>query len=271
MARGRMLNRSVSNSKKFQELPSDTCRLFATWCISHLDIRGVFHADPQLVRSLVFPRREDVSNAQVAGYMDAMESNGLIVRFESNGELWQYWPGFEHNQIGIRYDREFSEFPIPPGWNPPKLPDFVPPNDGQNTAEEKLKEVKLKGSKKKSGTDAPEPARHPAIEVYRSKARRYPDRAQWPSIEQAVSTDEKNLERWGATVEAYILCGWNKINVSGMLDWYRRGELPHTSRASFGGNGNKPTANSPSVIEQAILISRQHDEERKRAANGKAS
>lgn len=134
MARGRMLNKSVCNSKRFQDLPDDTCRLFATWCISHLDIHGVFYANPTLVRSLVFPRRNDVTDTMVAGYLDAMKACGLIVRFESNGEPWQYWPGFEHNQIGIRYDRESSEFPIPPGWEPPKQLELVQTSGGQNPA-----------------------------------------------------------------------------------------------------------------------------------------
>lgn len=237
MARGRMLNKSVCNSKKFQDLPDDTCRLIATWTISHLDIRGVFYANPQLVRSLVCPRRDDVTNAQVAGYLDAMEAYGLIVRFESNGETWQYWPGFEHNQIGIRYDRESSDFPIPPGWEPPKLFELVPPSGGQNPAEGK-------GIKKKLSEPAiAEPPRHPAIDVYRSKARRFPDKTAWPFIEKAVKNDIASLEFWGKVIEAYILCGWNKTNVSGMLEWYNRHEIPHTTRAWGGngnGNGNKP-------------------------------
>lgn len=241
-----MLNRSVCNSKKFQELPDETCRLFATWTISHLDIHGVFYANPQLVRSLVFPRRDDVSNAQVAGYMDAMEAHGLIVRFESNGETWQYWPGFEHNQIGIRWDRETTEFPIPPGWEPPKQLELVPPNGGQNPAEGKLKEVKEKGSKPKPASD--EPTRHPAIDVYRSKARRFPDKTAWPFIENAIKTDQASLEFWGKVVEAYILCGWNKTNVSGMLEWFGRHEIPHTTRA-WGGNGNGNGKTEPKQVK----------------------
>lgn len=240
MARGRMLNKTVCNSKKFCDLPDDTCRLFATWCISHLDIHGVFYANPQLVRSLVFPRRDDVTNAQVAGYMDAMEAYGLIVRFESNGELWQYWPGFEHNQIGIRYDRESSDFPLPPGWIPPRQLEFGGTNAGQNPAEKNRS--KKKGSERASA----KPAHHPAIDVYRSKARRYPDEAQWPSIEKTVTTDDASLTRWGNVVEAYILCGWYKGNVSGMLDWYKRNEIPHTN-----GSGRKspePTQPKPSKV-----------------------
>jgi len=46
MARGRMLNKKVSRSLQFDQLPDDTCRLLATWTVAHLDVNGVFCADP---------------------------------------------------------------------------------------------------------------------------------------------------------------------------------------------------------------------------------
>jgi len=65
MARGRMLNNSISRSLKFDQLPDDTCRLLATWIISHLDFRGVFYADAIMVKSLVFTRRSDITDEQI--------------------------------------------------------------------------------------------------------------------------------------------------------------------------------------------------------------
>lgn len=243
MARGRMLNRSVCKSKKFHDLPDDTCRLFASWCIPHLDIRGVFHADPTTVRSLVFPRRDDVTSEDIRGYLDAMEAARLIVRFDHGGEVWQYWPGFDHNQVGIRYDRESSEYPPPPGWCPDKLLELVQINGGQNPPEEKVKLKEVK-SKQKECANAPE--RHPAIDVYRLKARAFPDKTAWPSIEAEVPVDDKSLDRWGRTVEAYIVVGWNKRNVRGMLDFFKRGEIPGANgRYSKNGNGNDAIIHKP--------------------------
>lgn len=113
MARGRMLNKSVSASKKFHLLPDDTCRLLATWTIAHLDINGVFYADPVMVKSLIFPRRGDVNIEQIELYIEAMQRIGLIILFEADGQLWQYWPGFADNQANLRTDREKSDFPAP--------------------------------------------------------------------------------------------------------------------------------------------------------------
>lgn len=134
MARGRMLNKSVSASLKFQQLPDDTCRLMATWIIAYLDKNGVFYGEPMMVRSFVFPRRDDVTLEQVELYLDEMVKIELIEIFEAEGQTWQHWPGFQDNQIGLRADRESTEYPLPPnsgsdGGDNPDLPDNIPPDD----------------------------------------------------------------------------------------------------------------------------------------------
>lgn len=113
MARGRMLNKSVSASKKFHLLPDDTCRLLATWLISHLDRNGVFYGDPIMIKSLIFPRRGDVSIEQVEMYIEEMRAVGLIILFEADGQVWQYWPGFADNQSNLRTEREKTDYPAP--------------------------------------------------------------------------------------------------------------------------------------------------------------
>jgi len=129
-----------------------------------------------------------------------------------------------------------------------------------NAREEKSREEKKKT--KREGADAP-PPRPPAVDVYRSKANTFPVKALWPEIAEVVGDSPENLTRWGDVVYAYVRCGWNRSNVGAMLDWYRRGELPHT------GNGqmrNARTENGMTPAQQAILISQQHDQER---ASGK--
>jgi len=147
MARGRMLNKTVCASKKFNDLPDDTCRLLASWTISNLDKRGVFYGEPSLVKSYVFPRRADVTVEQVAGYLGAMATAGLLVLFDAKGDRWQYWPGFADNQIGLRADRETTTFPCPPdigGQDDGKMPEGIPQDDGLI-----LREVKVNLSEEK--------------------------------------------------------------------------------------------------------------------------
>lgn len=152
-----MLNKTICVSKKFQELPNDTCRLLATWVIAHLDKNGVYHGDPAIVKSYVFPRRSDVTIEDVDGYLDAMEAVGLIVRFTAKQDSWQWWPGFPDNQAGLRADRETTDFPPPPDEVPQSAgvmpeacrsdsgndPEACRNDAGKKPAEEKLSEVEV--------------------------------------------------------------------------------------------------------------------------------
>lgn len=108
-----MLNRETSLSLKLNALVNDTTRLLATWTIPHLDKHGVFHADAQIVKSLVFPLRQDLSTQEVSAMLDDMERVGLIRRFTASGRTWQVWPGFADNQKGLHAERERTDFPEP--------------------------------------------------------------------------------------------------------------------------------------------------------------
>lgn len=142
MARGRMLNKSVSASRKFHLLSDDTCRLLATWTLAHLDKNGVFYGDPVIVKSLIFPRRGDVTVEQVEMYLENMRDIGLIILFESQGQIWQYWSGFADNQTNLRTDRETTDFPAPVITQSTPLPQqsadelLEPNNSGETLPEE---------------------------------------------------------------------------------------------------------------------------------------
>lgn len=178
MARGRMVNHSISESRKFHLLPDDTCRLLATWIISRLDFRGVFRGDAVMVKSIIFPRRGDITNEQVEDCLRAMEDIGLIYRFEAKGDVWQCWPGFADNQAGLRADRETTNYPIPPDYTPPtpksktangpqddsELPAPIPQESGDNptesqqdaaemTAEDKLSKGKDQAKRNQVNTE----------------------------------------------------------------------------------------------------------------------
>jgi len=147
-----MLNKSVSGSIKFHNLSDDTCRLLATWIIAHLDMRGVFYGDAAMVKSVVFPRRADVSADRVEVYLQEME-HGLMWRFEAKGDVWQHWPGFLGEQIGIRPDRESTPFPPPPDLQPTEtppvsgnLPEDFRQSSGNDPPQSKVKEVNTEGA-----------------------------------------------------------------------------------------------------------------------------
>lgn len=177
MARGRMLNKTISLSEKFAAMPDDTCRLVATWIIPHLDKAGVFYADPRIVKSQVLPML-DVSVDAVHDCINAMASIGLVKLFHANGKVWQVWRGFADNQKGYHADREATEYPQPPADAGEYL-ECLPDNSGsdrtnsgnlrtnsgsdrsnsdncrKNSSEEKGKEVEGKGREGEIRASAP--------------------------------------------------------------------------------------------------------------------
>src|SRR3972149_12340481 len=65
MAKGRIIISEITRDKKINELSSDTSRLAFTWLITFADSEGRTYGDPALVRSMLFPRRDDLSTEQM--------------------------------------------------------------------------------------------------------------------------------------------------------------------------------------------------------------
>ena len=81
MPQGRILLRSISESKKLSELKTDGARLLYTWLIPHLDINGCFSGDAQVLKGKIFTRLKK-STKIVESYLENMEEVKLIVRYE---------------------------------------------------------------------------------------------------------------------------------------------------------------------------------------------
>jgi DNA-binding MarR family transcriptional regulator len=80
----------------------------------------------------------------------------------------------------------------------------------------------------------------PAVEAFRHSAKAYPAKGQWDPITATVGDEPKALALWERVVAGYVLKGWNPRNVAGMLEFFKRGEVP-------GGNGSKPAASAPAA------------------------
>jgi len=72
----------------------------------------------------------------------------------------------------------------------------------------------------------------PAVQIFQSKVRRLPAKSWWVEIQEMVGDTPESLERWGAVVYAWLGQGWNPGNVAGMLDHFRRGEIPGEKHAA---------------------------------------
>lgn len=103
------------------------------------------------------------------------------------------------------------------------------------------REVKRENKKQDAG-------RSPAVEAFRQSAKAYPAKGQWDAITNTVGADAAAVEMWGNVVAGYILKGWNPRNVAGMLDFYKRGEVPG------GGNVAKaPSAGRGPMLPEGLL------------------
>jgi len=67
---------------------------------------------------------------------------------------------------------------------------------------------------------------HPAVEVFFRSTGFNPPRAWWAEIEQQVGRHPEDLRFWGRVVHAYLGTYRNPRNVKGLLDFFRRREIP---------------------------------------------
>jgi hypothetical protein len=112
MAQGRMLNRRISLNKKVNDLAPESALCF-TWGIAHLDRDGRIHGDPELFKQIVVPRRKDITSEKIESFIREWAEKGLVIWYETDGDLYIQYPKFKENQLGLRYDRE-AESHIPP-------------------------------------------------------------------------------------------------------------------------------------------------------------
>ena len=269
MARGRFITSAICADKKIADLSDDTSRLAFTWLITFADCEGRTYGDPAIVRSMLFPRREDVSIAQMERYIGEWVQVGLVVWYEADGDRWLFFPGFEQNQSGLNKSREApSRIPAP-------TESLVNSGVGQEQVMSKSGQFKLsegesesKGIKegtpanKTAGDPPPPPPPKPsprrgriadkpvpqpseAVKAYRELAHLWPNEPQKQAIDAAVHPE--TVPRWTECIEAWLLRGYAKTNVGGMLDWFRDG-IP---KWNGGKGGNRRMSNVEMSLQNA--------------------
>ena len=120
MAQARMLNKTISLSKKLAMLKSDSARLLYTWLIPHLDIQGRFYADVDIIKGNVVPKLK-MTTRKIAAYLNELAEVGLIKLYKADGEFYLQLENFKHFQI-LREDREApSKIPPPEKCEPREL------------------------------------------------------------------------------------------------------------------------------------------------------
>lgn len=130
------------------------------------------------------------------------------------------------------------------------IPETTSENTSETTKEEGGEplpppptEIKKPATPKKEKT--PKPPKPASVIIYRKITHRYPPGAMDTVIEAAVGNEPGALEFWRQVVLGYIGQGWNPANINGMIEFYKRGEVPSKPKA-FNGNGNSNGTNGNS-------------------------
>ncbi len=174
MARGRFISNGIISDKKINELSDDTSRLAFTWLITTADAEGRTHGDPAMVRSILFPRRADVTVERMEAYIAEWAASGLIRWYESNDDLWIDFPNFEKHQTGLRKEREpASQIPQHiDGTDHKVVSEVIRQSSGNLPAQIKIskenaklrKEEDMHGDKRRAKSDTDHPSRFKEIQ-----------------------------------------------------------------------------------------------------------
>lgn len=109
-----MPNRVIKDSiKRSSEI--DSLTWFQEVCFYRLmvtvDDNGCYHANPQILRSDLFPLKEDLTKKAVAEALDQLESSGLIERYEVDGKPFLHMKTWARHQ---RIRNKINHYPMPP-------------------------------------------------------------------------------------------------------------------------------------------------------------
>jgi len=100
VARGRMLDKCISTSRKVGSLRTDFHRLLYTWLIPHTDDFGLMDGDPYHIRYGVVPTLSR-SEKQIIEALTAIKDAGLINWYRYNGTPVIEVVAFEEHQTGL--------------------------------------------------------------------------------------------------------------------------------------------------------------------------
>jgi hypothetical protein len=139
MARGRMISKSLSTSRKFAQLPKiagelgEFCQLLFPLIVSHADDHGRMSGDAFTVKFQVFPispRPEEDFEAAIRH----LDTARLIDSYEVGGDKFIQVIEFDSHQTGL-HKRIDSKFPEIPGSsrNPPEIPGKEKGREGKGT------------------------------------------------------------------------------------------------------------------------------------------
>jgi hypothetical protein len=158
MPAGRIILKSISESRKLSLLKSDSSRLLFTWLIPHLDKNGCFSGDAEVINGRIFTRLKKTTE-EVEKLLKDLEGVGLIKRYRVKEDVFLNVPDFKDKQPYLNPEREGKpKYPEPETADLFKSKSAPSPDLIQgNPAKEKEKEKEKEKVKEKEGALPPAP------------------------------------------------------------------------------------------------------------------
>lgn len=105
----RILKESIRTSRSVNQMTDFQFRIWA-YLITYVDDYGRGSADPELLKSFLFPRRKRISEADIAKALADLAGMGCILLYEIDGESYLCFPKWSDHQ---RIRQSVSKFPAP--------------------------------------------------------------------------------------------------------------------------------------------------------------
>ena len=140
MPQGRIILKSICQSKKLSELKTDGARLLYTWLIPCLDIKGRFSGDEDVIKGQIFTRLKKTI-PEISKYLTDLAHVGLIIWYETDNDKYLEVPDFAHRQPSLNPTKEAeSSIPAP-------TPDQLQSSSCSTPPKVKESKIKVKESK----------------------------------------------------------------------------------------------------------------------------
>jgi len=195
MAQGRMLKRNISDSRRLAELNTDAARMLWTWIIPYLDVKGRYHAAPDMIKGKVVPRLKTFTEENIREYLDDMARVGLIVLYEDDGDKYLEFRKFEDFQT-LQPKREGKPLPDPPKDKPTHgaLTEHSSSTPAQyNINQVNLKEANIKQeAEQEQPVDNSSPLMASLKTILKKTEDRYPDPYEQQKIINFVKSNIRN-------------------------------------------------------------------------------
>ena len=144
---GRIILKAICQSNKLSKLKSDGARLLYTWLIPNVDVNGCFSGDAQVINGQIFTRLNK-SIKTIESYLEDLEINSLIFRYDLNGDKFLTVPDFKKRQPSLNPNKEGkTTIPLPTPELLQSKAGFTPPLSKDKLSKDKLSKDKLREEK----------------------------------------------------------------------------------------------------------------------------